>query len=637
MYFTTSFSNGASLSSIKGAVDALIADVKHLEEDIANDDDQQSISSSDSEIEKRSAISFPAQTWMTRDIPVVFDGPNNWRTIYGAMQDIMAKTCIRFHVRKADESTYMNFRNYRKFGKGSCLANLGKHGGKNDVYVGCGKVYDTHEIMHNLGFSHEFVRPDRDIYLLPAKYQEQCRHGRCNWFDKLSSNRGWTTYNTPYDFDSIMNYAGVKAKNDPHNALQWRMGSARELSPLDAYRINRMYQCGEESPTIPYYTEWNQWSECRTKGYFDAPCGTATPSYWGCRWENGCRKLRSRFCFSKDPSKCPPSTSKLNERVLTESEVCDASACASPGPGWTEWGAWLVCSRTCGGGVRQRVRECVSDDGVECEGPAIEKDATPCNVEACYRGPGRGGCDFDSGQFGRDYNGVYGWRCYGYKIFRSKNNVNVWQHATGASPLVTTGPKMDHTRILKPTIGTNGFYLLFPGTQVQIGDHAFFLTTVLQGDQCMNFWFHLNGDGLMVIIYTIDLDYSMSSTKHFLTFQGDQGNIWNSRTLTVNQKTGKNYRVMFGVKRIRSPADIAFDDISFKPGACSEESKRDTSDVINDGGADFDSEFRANFLMEQEQETQETNGEDTDFSEETKIEKETNTGETKENEEQLVE
>ena len=61
-----------------------------------------------------------------------------------------------------------------------------------------------------------------------------------------------------------------------------------------------------------------------------------------------------------------------------ERERCDAGPC----PAWTEWTPWAGCSQTCGGGTRNRVRECaVGRNYDSCVG---EKEETEdCGEEKC--------------------------------------------------------------------------------------------------------------------------------------------------------------------------------------------------------------------------------------------------------------
>ena len=56
--------------------------------------------------------------------------------------------------------------------------------------------------------------------------------------------------------------------------------------------------------------------------------------------------------------------------------------------GYGPWSAWSSCTKTCGGGVQSRSRECndppPDPDGLPCVGPS--SDTHGCNVDMC---PGR--------------------------------------------------------------------------------------------------------------------------------------------------------------------------------------------------------------------------------------------------------
>lgn len=53
--------------------------------------------------------------------------------------------------------------------------------------------------------------------------------------------------------------------------------------------------------------------------------------------------------------------------------------------GWGPWSPWALCSATCGGGLKSRVRECNSPEpqhgGRKCLGDSIENEV--CNRQEC--------------------------------------------------------------------------------------------------------------------------------------------------------------------------------------------------------------------------------------------------------------
>jgi len=70
--------------------------------------------------------------------------------------------------------------------------------------------------------------------------------------------------------------------------------------------------------------------------------------------------------------------------------VYNSSKTISDG-GWTEWGAWTRCTRTCGNGTQTHSRTCTnprpSGGGVTCIGIARETqfcNTDPCPIGKCY-------------------------------------------------------------------------------------------------------------------------------------------------------------------------------------------------------------------------------------------------------------
>jgi len=62
---------------------------------------------------------------------------------------------------------------------------------------------------------------------------------------------------------------------------------------------------------------------------------------------------------------------------------------------WTPWGDWSGCSSSCGGGVRERRRQCnnpsASCGGPECVGDETETASCPCGGQAIFISGGYGG------------------------------------------------------------------------------------------------------------------------------------------------------------------------------------------------------------------------------------------------------
>jgi len=119
------------------------------------------------------------------------------------------------------------------------------------------------------------------------------------------------------------------------------------------------------------YGEWGEFSKCTVT------CG-------------GGVRHRTRECNNPKtvlPGKtCEEQGLGSNE----EMETCNVESCPVNG-GYTEWSEFSECTVTCGGGVRERTRECSNpapeNNGIDCEklGPAKESDI--CNNEACPTEP----------------------------------------------------------------------------------------------------------------------------------------------------------------------------------------------------------------------------------------------------------
>ena len=104
-----------------------------------------------------------------------------------------------------------------------------------------------HEIGHALGFFHEQSRADRDDYI--RVMTNNILQGFENGFDKLTSDQA-TTLNLGYDYASIMHYGATTFARQGTSALVANnpnipIGDAQELSPLDAAKANRLYNCSE--------------------------------------------------------------------------------------------------------------------------------------------------------------------------------------------------------------------------------------------------------------------------------------------------------------------------------------------------------------------------------------------------------
>jgi len=105
-----------------------------------------------------------------------------------------------------------------------------------------------HETLHVLGLYHEQSRPDRDDYVvidydnIPRKYWSQ--------FMAMSES-ATTTYNVPYDFESVMHYPKNAFAIDPTKPtiralvdgepMEREMGQVVAPSEGDLIKVRKMY------------------------------------------------------------------------------------------------------------------------------------------------------------------------------------------------------------------------------------------------------------------------------------------------------------------------------------------------------------------------------------------------------------
>uniref|UniRef100_H0WC62 Hemicentin-1 n=1 Tax=Cavia porcellus TaxID=10141 RepID=H0WC62_CAVPO len=114
-------------------------------------------------------------------------------------------------------------------------------------------------------------------------------------------------------------------------------------------------------PVHGAWSPWQPWGECSRS------CGEGI-------------QIRARLCNSPPPS----FDGSYCSGPETQMQVCNERHCPVDGK-WTTWGSWSACSVSCGGGARQRTRDC-SDPvpqygGSECEGSDIQSDF--CNSDPC--------------------------------------------------------------------------------------------------------------------------------------------------------------------------------------------------------------------------------------------------------------
>ncbi|XP_058879421.1 SCO-spondin [Acipenser ruthenus] len=109
------------------------------------------------------------------------------------------------------------------------------------------------------------------------------------------------------------------------------------------------------------WSEWTPWSEC------SVTCGTGLQNHY-------------RFCAS--PARSGSGLPCIGPD--RQDQICNTAPCALSG-GWSGWSNWTECTKSCGGGVWSRSRECDSPtpggDGDYCEGPSSE--VSSCHSHDC--------------------------------------------------------------------------------------------------------------------------------------------------------------------------------------------------------------------------------------------------------------
>ncbi|XP_068397521.1 hemicentin-1 isoform X4 [Eschrichtius robustus] len=114
-------------------------------------------------------------------------------------------------------------------------------------------------------------------------------------------------------------------------------------------------------PVHGAWSTWQPWGTCSIS------CGKGT-------------QTRTRLCNNPPPS----FDGSYCDGAETQMQVCHERHCPVDGK-WTTWTSWSTCTVSCGGGARQRTRDC-SDPvpqygGNKCEGSDVQSDF--CNSDSC--------------------------------------------------------------------------------------------------------------------------------------------------------------------------------------------------------------------------------------------------------------
>ncbi|XP_059150805.1 hatching enzyme 1.2-like isoform X2 [Physella acuta] len=218
---------------------------------------------SDDVLEKvhRNAVSNKTRRWANGIVPYTIsrEFPTAIQlTIREAMDEIEADAangstkCVQF-VPRSTEPRYLQINT----GSG-CHSTIGYDETEelsSTLGAGCEqKGIIMHELLHVLGFYHEQNRPDRDLYVNINETNVALIR---DFYIRNSSVID--TLGTPYDFASIMHYNPYTASKDhaypvltpkPQFAHGVRLGQRVALTELDVIKLQRLYECVEDTSHI---------------------------------------------------------------------------------------------------------------------------------------------------------------------------------------------------------------------------------------------------------------------------------------------------------------------------------------------------------------------------------------------------
>ncbi|EDS34536.1 metalloproteinase [Culex quinquefasciatus] len=196
--------------------------------------------------------------WTNGIIPYLIIGtysPAEVDMIKKVMQTFADNTCVRF-VPWNNEALYLKINNsitgcWSHVGMYSFndynLANLQNPNCMNPSTI-------THELMHAVGFHHEFTRPDRDDWISIDTTALALKRQTPEWiqtnFGKMSTDQA-DTFGIDYYYGSCMHYskyAGAWNYSRPvvMNTKPWErndFGCLNGLTAIDIKAINRAYEC----------------------------------------------------------------------------------------------------------------------------------------------------------------------------------------------------------------------------------------------------------------------------------------------------------------------------------------------------------------------------------------------------------
>ncbi|KAH8280102.1 hypothetical protein KR018_007779 [Drosophila ironensis] len=211
----------------------------------------------DAEAKTRNALQSELQRWPGKTIGYRISGDYSEQeadNVRMAMATFGEQTCVQF--KELQKSPGLGTRYvYFKKSPNMCGTQVGYQPvsfGSHDVLLTerCASMPAVvqHETLHLLGLFHEQSRPDRDQYVqidyenIPRKF----------WSQFMTMNHT-TTYDVPYDYESVMHYSKNAFAKDPSKPtiralvdgqpVEREMGQVQGPSEGDWTKIRIMYKC----------------------------------------------------------------------------------------------------------------------------------------------------------------------------------------------------------------------------------------------------------------------------------------------------------------------------------------------------------------------------------------------------------
>ncbi len=155
-----------------------------------------------------------------------------------------------------------------------------------------------------------------------------------------------------------------QCSNPCGSGFKSRRRSCRKQDPMTGEHIclgnSEEYKYCEGKKCDGVWGEWTHWSKCI------GDCNQGQTFRW-------------RFCVD-DQGRAGYKCAK-NKTADIQRKNCKQSTCSHE-PVWSSWSGWTACSRSCAGGTRRRWRYCVTKIlGKHC--PGNQESKSPCNIQPC--------------------------------------------------------------------------------------------------------------------------------------------------------------------------------------------------------------------------------------------------------------